>query len=167
MPSLLAVVHMAFQKCIKPSSKKNLIASNTKVSSHGLEQANGCHPHSSYPKKMVECDGFLISGHSTRSSSARCIIYHGFRTLFLGALIISTSPRLTSPCSTTPLNLMSLAKTCALYALLSVGVKQSPDVAQEIMEDLFRGLDEVDVYIDDVGCFNNNWESHLEMLHKI
>jgi hypothetical protein len=35
------------------------------------------------------------------------------------------------------------------------------------MEDLFHGLEEVDVYIDDVGCFNNSWESHLTTLHKI
>jgi hypothetical protein len=40
------------------------------------------------------------------------------------------------------------------YIRLPLGVKQSPGVAQEIMESLFRDLDEVDVYIDDVGCFS-------------
>jgi Reverse transcriptase (RNA-dependent DNA polymerase) len=53
------------------------------------------------------------------------------------------------------------------YNCLPMGVKQLPDVAQEIMEDLFQGLEEIDVYIDDVGCFNNTWESHLETLHKV
>jgi hypothetical protein len=35
-----------------------------------------------------------------------------------------------------------------------MGISQSPDIAQEIMEDLFRATEEVDVYIEDVGCFN-------------
>jgi len=48
-----------------------------------------------------------------------------------------------------------------------MGVSQSPDIAQNIMEDLFRQLDEVDVYIDDVGCFNDDWESHLRSLDKV
>ena len=46
-------------------------------------------------------------------------------------------------------------------------VNQSPDIAQEIMEDLFRQLDEVYVYIDDVGVFNNTWQEHLTSLQKV
>jgi transposase InsO family protein len=53
------------------------------------------------------------------------------------------------------------------YNRLPMGVKQSSDVAQEIMENLFRDLDEVDVYMDDVGCFSNSWEEHLQSLHKV
>jgi hypothetical protein len=53
------------------------------------------------------------------------------------------------------------------YNRLPMGIKQSPDVAQEIMESLFRDLDEVDVYINDVGCFSNSWDTHLQSLHKI
>jgi hypothetical protein len=45
-----------------------------------------------------------------------------------------------------------------------MGVKQSPDVAQEHMENLFRDLDGVDIYIDDVS---NSWKEHLESLHKL
>jgi hypothetical protein len=48
-----------------------------------------------------------------------------------------------------------------------MGVSQSPDIAQEIMEDLFRALDETDVYIDDVGVFNDDWASHLQSLEKV
>ena len=48
-----------------------------------------------------------------------------------------------------------------------MGINQSPDIAQEIMEDLFRHMDEVDNYIDDVGCFNDSWESHLSSLDKV
>jgi hypothetical protein len=53
-----------------------------------------------------------------------------------------------------------------------MGVSQSPNIAQEIMEDLFRRLEdrhleETDVYIDDVGVFNDTWESHLIFLDKV
>jgi hypothetical protein len=41
-----------------------------------------------------------------------------------------------------------------------MGVSQSPDIAQQIMEDLFRALDEVECYIDDVGVFSDSWEQH-------
>jgi hypothetical protein len=42
----------------------------------------------------------------------------------------------------------------------AMGVKQSPDIAQAAMEDLFQGVEEVDVYIDNVGIFSNSWEEH-------
>ena len=48
-----------------------------------------------------------------------------------------------------------------------MGVKQSPDIAQEIMESLFRDLPETDVYIDDIGVFSNSWKDHLQSLTKV
>jgi Reverse transcriptase (RNA-dependent DNA polymerase) len=48
------------------------------------------------------------------------------------------------------------------YNLLPMGIKQSPDIAQQIMEDLFRNCDDVDVYIDDIGVFSTTWEDHLQ-----
>ena len=48
-----------------------------------------------------------------------------------------------------------------------MGVSQSLDIAQEIMGDLFFQLDEVDVYIDDVGVFNESWQAHLASLNKV
>jgi hypothetical protein len=48
-----------------------------------------------------------------------------------------------------------------------MGIKQSPDIAQAAMEDLFQGVEEVDVYIDDVGIFSNSWKEHVASLSKV
>ncbi len=37
------------------------------------------------------------------------------------------------------------------YSCLPMGIKQSPDVAQEIMEDCLQDIPETDVYLDNVG----------------
>jgi hypothetical protein len=33
--------------------------------------------------------------------------------------------------------------------------------AQEVMENIFRDVAEVEVYIDDIGIFSASWEQHL------
>ena len=48
-----------------------------------------------------------------------------------------------------------------------MGVSQSPDISQEVMEDLFRHLEETDCYIDDVGVFNVSLKSPLQSLDKV
>ena len=48
-----------------------------------------------------------------------------------------------------------------------MGVCQSPDIAQEIMEDLFCTMEQTDMYIDNVGAFDNNWLSHLRTLECV
>jgi len=53
------------------------------------------------------------------------------------------------------------------YLRLPMGIKQSPDIAQEIMEDVLRNVPEAEVYIDDIGIFTNDWLSHLQTLHSI
>ena len=54
------------------------------------------------------------------------------------------------------------------YNVAPMGVKQSPDFAQEIIEDLFRDIsDDTEAYIDDIGCFSNNWEHHINLLEKV
>jgi len=53
------------------------------------------------------------------------------------------------------------------YNRLPMGVKQSPDFAQEIMELLLRDIKECDVFIDDIGCFDSSWENHLATLERV
>ena len=53
------------------------------------------------------------------------------------------------------------------YNRLPMGLKCSPDYAQEVMENIFRNVEESDVYIDDVGIFSNDWESHMRVLDTV
>lgn len=50
---------------------------------------------------------------------------------------------------------------------LPMAVSQSPDIAQVVKESRFCHLEEVDVYIDDFGCFTNSWHEHVNSLDKV
>jgi hypothetical protein len=50
------------------------------------------------------------------------------------------------------------------YNRLPMGLKCSPDFAQEVMENIFGDFAEVEVYIDDIGIFSDSWEHHLAVL---
>ena len=41
----------------------------------------------------------------------------------------------------------------------------SSDIAQEIMEKVLFGLEEVKIFIDDIGIFSDDWESHLKSIN--
>jgi hypothetical protein len=60
---------------------------------------------------------------------------------------------------------MSFGKYC--YNLLPMGLKCSPDFAQETMENIFRDIDDAEVYINNIGAFFPNWEHHLQLLCTI
>jgi hypothetical protein len=45
-----------------------------------------------------------------------------------------------------------------------MGIKQSPDIAQEMMEDIFCDIKPVEVFINNVGVFNDSWTEHLKTL---
>jgi RNase H-like domain found in reverse transcriptase/Reverse transcriptase (RNA-dependent DNA polymerase) len=53
------------------------------------------------------------------------------------------------------------------YKRLPMGVKQSYDIAQEVMENLFRDLDNIEVYIDDIGCFSSSFSTYTNTLDII
>jgi Reverse transcriptase (RNA-dependent DNA polymerase) len=53
------------------------------------------------------------------------------------------------------------------YNRLPMGIKQSPDIVQEIMEDLLKDLKAIECYIDDVGVFNSFWNQHLKTLEIV
>ncbi len=53
------------------------------------------------------------------------------------------------------------------YLSLPMGLKCSPDIAQSIMESVLAGIDDADIYIDDVCAFSQTWEHHIKLLHNI
>jgi hypothetical protein len=42
------------------------------------------------------------------------------------------------------------------YNRLPMGLKYSPDIDQEVMENIFRHAKDADIYIDDVGAFSKS-----------
>jgi hypothetical protein len=53
------------------------------------------------------------------------------------------------------------------YNRLPMGLKYSPDIAQEVMKNIFCDVSNAEVYIDDIGAFSNSWEEHMALISKI
>ena len=66
-------------------------------------------------------------------------------------------------------NLCTIATPFGVYRYkrLPMGISCSPDISQEIMETVLRGIDGVEVYLDDCTLFSNNWQEHLELVNKV
>jgi hypothetical protein len=54
-----------------------------------------------------------------------------------------------------------------LYERIPMGVKQSPNFAQEVMEDIFRYMQDVEVYIGDIGIWAQSWEHHQQVISEV
>ena len=50
------------------------------------------------------------------------------------------------------------------YKYLPMGVKQSIDIAQEVMGNYFCDVDDVEIYIDNIGCFSSSFSTHIHTL---
>jgi hypothetical protein len=48
-----------------------------------------------------------------------------------------------------------------------MGLKCSPDIAQAAMENVLSGIEDADVYIDDIGAFSDNWDHHVDLIATI
>ena len=35
------------------------------------------------------------------------------------------------------------------------------------MENVLRGIEDIDVYLDNVGCFSNSWNHHVKLLDEV
>ncbi len=53
------------------------------------------------------------------------------------------------------------------YLWLLMGLKCSPDIAQAAIENVLSDIEDVDVYIYDVGAFSNDWDHHVNLLATI
>ncbi len=53
------------------------------------------------------------------------------------------------------------------YNRLLMGLKCSPDYAQEVMEKIFLDVEDTEVYIDDIGAFSQSWDDHIALLRTI
>ncbi|KAL7533117.1 hypothetical protein ACHAWF_007608 [Thalassiosira exigua] len=53
------------------------------------------------------------------------------------------------------------------YNRVLMGLKISPGYTQARMEEILRGIDEVECYIDDIGVFTTTWERNIEVLGEV
>ena len=56
---------------------------------------------------------------------------------------------------------------CTIITPFGIGASCSSNIAQEIMETVLFNLEEVEIFIDDIGIFSDDWESHLKMINVV
>jgi hypothetical protein len=53
------------------------------------------------------------------------------------------------------------------YNKLPMGLKCSPDYAQEVIKNIIQDVENAEVYIDNIGAFYQSWDDHIALLHTI
>jgi hypothetical protein len=53
------------------------------------------------------------------------------------------------------------------YNRLPIGLKCSPDYAQEVMENIFQDVEDAEVYIGNIGAFSHSLDGHIALLRTI
>jgi hypothetical protein len=53
------------------------------------------------------------------------------------------------------------------YLRLLMGLKCSPNIAQAAMGNVLSDIKDVDVYINDVGAFSDDWDHHVNLIATI
>ena len=66
-------------------------------------------------------------------------------------------------------NLCTFATPFGLYRYchLPMGISELPDISMEIMTQLFANIPDIECYMDDIGCFSNDWKSHIQLLTTV
>ncbi len=47
-----------------------------------------------------------------------------------------------------------------------MGINYGPDFVQQIMEQFMCRLNNIEVYLENIGVFSNKWEKHQVLLNK-
>jgi hypothetical protein len=50
------------------------------------------------------------------------------------------------------------------YNVLPMGLKCSPDFAQETMKNIYHDVEDAKVYINNIGAISNSWEHHAKFV---
>ena len=50
---------------------------------------------------------------------------------------------------------------------LPMGLNCSPDITHDVMENILWDIEDCDCYIDNVGCFSDEWEPNLQLLDTV
>ena len=53
------------------------------------------------------------------------------------------------------------------YAHLPMGITVSPDIAQEIVECLLNTITDIEIYIDNIACFSQDYDLHMTLLDTV
>ena len=156
-------------------SNKNSIVSSASMCLHLPAALNGSRAPSSYPRKTLASAGSLFRA---LNKALRRKVYHipriqkilARRTgyAFLSKLDISMQ-YYTFKLDDASKDLCTIATPFGLYRYcrLPMGINQSPDIAQEIMERVLRAIDDIEVYIDDIACFSNDFDSNIALLDLV